>query len=159
MTESALQACLKLMPAPQGQNKGGSLRGGGATERRRAGRGSVDFGGLGRSRVFLFAFFAFFFAFCTSSCVCCRSWSVFVRVGVIRVRFWRGQGRFREAFGGSRALFFEVFECFCMLSHYCGVDAPNPTKHWQEWYKMHIGACRASSARRKKREKHGPAAS
>ena len=28
MTESALQACLKLIAAPQGQNKGGSSRGG-----------------------------------------------------------------------------------------------------------------------------------
>ena len=114
---------------------------------------------LGAMLAPFFALGRFLAAFCVSCCVCCRSWSVFVRLGALRARFWRGQGRSGEGFGGPRALFFEVFECFCLLSRYCGVDAPNLTKHWQEWYKTHIGACRASSARRKKREKHGPAAS
>ena len=45
-----------------------------------------------------------------------------------------------------------------MLLRWRGVDAPTLTKHWQEWYETHIGACWPSSARHKKRTKIGPAA-
>ena len=39
-----------------------------------------------------------------------------------------------------------------------GVDAPTPTKHWQEWYETHIGAKWPPRARHKKQVKIGPAA-
>ena len=56
-----------------------------------------------------FALEPFLAAFCRSCCVCCRSWSVFVRLGVLRVRFREGLGRPGHGFGGPKPSFFEVF--------------------------------------------------
>ena len=48
-----------------------------------------------------------------SWCVCSRFWSVFLHLGALHGRFWSGQGRSGEGFGGSNGLF---FPCFFMLS-------------------------------------------
>ena len=47
-------------------------------------------------------FLGVFFA---SGCVFGQTWSVFVRLGNLRARFFRGRGRSDEGLGGSRALF------------------------------------------------------
>ena len=48
-------------------------------------------------------------AFCASGCACRCSWSVFVRLGRLRARFWRGLGRSGDGFGGPRGAFLKAF--------------------------------------------------
>ena len=58
-------------------------------------------------------------AFCACCCVCCRFWSVFLRLGGLRARFSRGSEPSEEGFGGPMALFFEIFACMraCTARH------------------------------------------
>ena len=46
-----------------------------------------------------FALGRFLAAFCASCCVCCRSWSVFMRLGAHRTRFWRVWDSILEGLG------------------------------------------------------------
>ena len=64
---------------------------------------------LGAMLAPFFALGPFLAAFCRSCCVCCHSWSVFVRLGTLRVRFREGLGRLGHGFGGPERSFFEVF--------------------------------------------------
>ena len=61
-----------------------------------------------------FALERFLGAFGASDCVCWRSWPVFVRLGVLRVRFWRSPGRSREGLEAPRPYFSRFLRaCAC----------------------------------------------
>ena len=66
-----------------------------------------------------FALGRFLAAFYRSCCVCCRFWSVFLRLGGLGARFSRGSEPSEEGFGGPMALFFEIFACMraCTARH------------------------------------------
>ena len=57
-----------------------------------------------------------------------RFWSVFLHLGVLHGRFWRGQRRSGEGFGGSNGLFFQVFSCFRMHARWRCPKAPDVQK-------------------------------
>ena len=59
----------------------------------------------------LFALGRFLDVFGASCCVCGRSWSVYVRLGALRARFWRGLGSAGHGFGGPKRRFFELLAC------------------------------------------------
>ena len=57
-----------------------------------------------------------------------RFWSVFLHLGALHGRFWRGQGRFGEGFGGSNGLFFNVFSSFRVHARWRCAKAPDVQK-------------------------------
>ena len=58
----------------------------------------------------------------------CRFWSVFSHLGALHGRFWRGQRRSGEGFGGSNGLFFNVFSSFRVHARWRCAKAPDVQK-------------------------------
>ena len=70
-----------------------------------------------------------FLGACGASCnVFWPAWLVFMRLGTLRARIWRGQRRSGEGFGGSNGLFFQVFSCFRMHTRWRCAKAPDVQK-------------------------------
>ena len=76
---------------------------------------------VGAMLALFFAVWRFLGVFCTSCCVCGRSWSVLSRHETLRARFWRA----RDAFWKLRT---SIFRCFFALEHAHCCDAANATK-------------------------------
>ena len=95
MTESATQRCLKLISAPQGPNRGESLRGGMSHYAIFLWRGRWIYGGVLAP---FFAFFRNFFDILTHLKLSCNFLTFFYDFGSIFRGFGKGLGRILGGF-------------------------------------------------------------
>ena len=83
---------------------------------------------FGAMLALFFALGRFLTAFCVLAAFVLVSGRCFLHLGALHGRFWRGQGRSGEGFGGSNGLFFQVFSCFRMHARWRCAKTPDVQK-------------------------------
>ena len=97
-----------------------------------------------------FALGRFLGAFCTSCCVCARSWSVFVPLKALRARSGAHRARFSRGFGRFWRAKTSIFQGFRVQTKQHCANALTLTKHWQEQQKSRFSIYRELCAQAKK---------